>query len=93
LLGAAMMRPYVPWSCAGAADPEETDQLRAANHARLTDRGLEECFVPGADYEQTIRALDLVWDCPDDRAANVVGHCCARCGRTRDDSVRQRRAA
>jgi hypothetical protein len=30
-----------------------------------------------------VRALDCVWDCPDDGTVNVTGFCCATCGRAR----------
>ena len=36
-----------------------------------------------ADYDEMVRALGYVWDCPQDGAANVTGFRCALCGRTR----------
>jgi hypothetical protein len=31
-------------------------------------------------YERMIRALGLVWECPDDATVNVVGYRCGGCG-------------
>ena len=38
-------------------------------------------------YERMIRALDLVWDCPDDDSVNLVGYNCAGCGASRAASL------
>jgi hypothetical protein len=83
--------PYgrcAPWSVAGGSDPDFDDATRAAHHVLLTDPNLLRCFrkrFPDherADYDEMVRALGYVWDCPHDGAANVTGFRCARCGRT-----------
>jgi hypothetical protein len=59
------------------------------NEAMLTDANLLTSFRrrfsehANADYDEVVRRLDYVWDCPHDRTANVTGHRCASCGRTR----------
>ena len=34
-----------------------------------------------------VRALDFVWDCPEDGTVNVTGFCCATCGRARAEFI------
>lgn len=70
-----------------ARAPEKS--LREERRSSLTDPGLVRRFrlidrdaVPV--YERMIRVLDLVWDCPDDGAVNVVGYRCAGCGSSRE---------
>jgi hypothetical protein len=83
------LRPYpAPWSVAGGSDPDFDDAARTSHHALLTDPNLLTCFrrrFPGharATYDEMVRALGYVWDCPHDGAANVTGYRCARCGGT-----------
>ena len=78
-----------PWTTAGGPDPGYDAAVRAANRERLTGPGLVDDFrrlEPGASppYGYMIRALGLVWDCPDDDVVNVVGYCCAGCGNSRE---------
>jgi hypothetical protein len=60
----------------------------------LTDANLLRCFrehfpdEAGANYDQMIRALGYVWDCPYDAQTNVTGYCCADCGRPRIAAAR-----
>jgi hypothetical protein len=74
-----------PWSIAGGPDLAYDEGEREARRELLTDPRLVERFrrvdpsTPPV-YEQMIRALDLVWECPDDSTVNVVGYCCAGCG-------------
>jgi hypothetical protein len=80
--------PYAPWTVSGPPDPEFDATTRAAHHALLTDPDLLACYRrrfparAGATYDEMVRALGYVWDCPHDGAANVTGHRCARCART-----------
>jgi hypothetical protein len=82
-------RQWGPWTACGDADPDFTDSDRLTHHALLTDPNLLIGFRrrfprhAGADYDEMVRLLDYVWDCPHDGSANVTGHRCARCGRTR----------
>lgn len=81
-----------PWTVAGGPDPGYAVATRARHHAWLTDARLAERFQklhPRQEpvYEHMIRALDLVWDCPDDGTVNVVGYCCAGCGASREVAV------
>ena len=81
--------PTTPWTAAGDPDVACDAFTRRRNRASLTDPGLVERFqriYPGSEpvYERMIRALDLVWDCPDDATVNVVGYCCAGCGASRE---------
>ena len=77
-----------PWSVAGGPDPGFDDATRAAHQALLTDPNLLTCFrrrFPAharATYDEMVRALGYVWDCPHDGASNATGYRCARCGRT-----------
>jgi hypothetical protein len=81
--------PTATWTAAGGPDPACDAVTREERHARLTDPHLAERFqqrYPAAEpvYDRMIRALDLVWDCPDDDTVNVVGYCCAGCGASRE---------
>jgi hypothetical protein len=81
--------PTAPWTLAGGRDPAYTVAARERNREWLTDPGLAERFLqlhPGGEpvYERMIRALELVWDCPDDGTVNVVGYRCAGCGANRE---------
>ena len=101
---ASRARRRVPWTLAGGPDPGYDDGGRQVTHALLTDPGLlsvfRRCF-PGredADYDEMVRLLEYVWDCPHDGSANVAGYCCAGCGHTRASasvscSARERRTA
>jgi hypothetical protein len=85
-------RQLAPWTAAGGPDPGFDDATRNVHHILLTDPSLLSCFrrrFPhrrDADYDVMVRALEYVWDCPFDGFANVVGFCCARCGRTRAEA-------
>src|SRR4051812_9399143 len=84
-------QPPTPWTLAGGPDPAYDAAARERNRAWLTDPRLAERFQqihPDSEpvYERMIRALDLVWDCPDDDSVNVVGYRCAGCGATREIS-------
>src|SRR3954449_4252584 len=78
-----------PWTVCGGPDPDFDDIERQRRHALLTDSSLLTCFrrrFPtrgDTHYDEMVRLLDYVWDCPHDGTANVVGHCCGSCGRTR----------
>jgi hypothetical protein len=78
-----------PWTAAGAPDPDFDDAVRIVHQALLTDPQLLLCFrrrFPewrDAGYDDMIRLLGYVWDCPRDGTANVTGLRCATCGRTR----------
>ena len=82
-------RQLGPWTVAGGPDPDFDDIHRQVHHALLTDSNLLTCFrrrFPDrghSDYDEMVRLLGYVWDCPQDRTANVVGYRCGRCGRTR----------
>jgi hypothetical protein len=77
-----------PWAL-GPPDPDYGEATRALNHAALTDVRLSQWFERRfpqhrrADYEQMVRALGYVWDCPHDGSPNVTGFGCAVCGRGR----------
>jgi hypothetical protein len=83
---------FAPWTSAGAPDTEFEDHERTTLHALLTDAKLLTCFRrrfpddADADYDDMVRRLGYVWDCPHDVTANMTGHCCATCGRTRADA-------
>jgi|tagenome__1003787_1003787.scaffolds.fasta_scaffold20559193_2 hypothetical protein len=81
--------PTAPWTLAGGPDPAYAAAARERNRAWLTDPDLTERFQrlhPDGEpvYEHMVRALNLVWDCPDDGTVNVVGYCCAGCGVSRE---------
>jgi hypothetical protein len=88
-------RQWGPWTLAGEADPDFTDHERHTHHWLLTDPQLLSCFrahFPGRgnfDYDEMVRLLDYVWDCPHDASANVTGYCCGTCGRTRAAALTQ----
>jgi hypothetical protein len=82
-------REPAPWTLAGGPDSAYSAITREANHAWLTDPRLAERFRlidPQGEpaYDHMIRALNLVWECPDDATVNVVGYRCAGCGAGRD---------
>ena len=84
--------PAAPWTAAGGPDPACGATTRERNRSWLTDPRLAERFqrrYPGSEpvYERMIRALELVWDCPDDGTVNVTGYCCAGCGASREVAV------
>ena len=78
-----------PWTLAGHPDPDYDDGARLAHHMLLTDPELLSGFrrrFPehrDASYDEMVRLLGYVWDCPHDGTANMTGHCCAACRRTR----------
>ncbi len=78
-----------PWTTAGGPDLRYDESAREQHRAWLTDPRLVERFrllEPDAEpeYERMIRALGLVWECPDDATVNVVGYRCAGCGSSRE---------
>ena len=78
-----------PWTAAGGPDLRYDDSAREQHQAWLTDSRLVERFrllEPDAEpeYDRMIRALGLVWECPDDATVNVVGYRCAGCGSSRE---------
>src|SRR6478752_8650441 len=87
-------RQLGPWTVTGDPDPDFGDVDRQVHQSLLTDPDLLRCFrrqFPGSgdtDYDTMVRCLGYVWDCPRDRTANVVGHCCGSCGRTKADATR-----
>jgi hypothetical protein len=78
-----------PWTSAGEPDPDFDDADRQLRHVLLTHPDLLRCFRrkfpdrSDVDYDEMVRLLDYVWDCPYDGTANLTGHRCAGCGRTR----------
>ena len=78
-----------PWTVTGEPDPDFDDIERRSHHALLTDPTLltrfRRRFPSRSDthYDEMVRLLGYVWDCPRDRTANVVGFCCGHCGQTR----------
>ena len=77
----------------GEVDLDVGDDVRVRSHAHLTDPRLEARFrrrfpLRRAGYDEMVRALGHVWDCPADGAANVTGFCCAVCGRGRAQAGR-----
>src|SRR3954452_22294805 len=83
---------WVPWTTAGGPDLSSDPAVREERHASLTDPQLAQRFrlvEPHAApvYERMIRALDLVWECPDDATVNVVGYRCAGCGSSRQGAT------
>jgi hypothetical protein len=78
-----------PWTVSGGLDPDFDDAERRLHQTLLTDASLLTCFrrrFPGREgthYDEMVRLLDYVWDCPRDRTANVVGFRCGHCGQTR----------
>ena len=82
-----------PWTACGGPDGDFDEVARQVHHALLTDPNLLRCFrrrFPehgDADYDEMVRLLGYVWDCPGDGTANVTGFRCGRCGRTRAQAV------
>ena len=82
-----------PWTLEGPVDLDFEDEVRERNLAQLTDPHLRRRFRRkhpfrlGATYDEMVRALDCVWDCPDDGTVNVTGFCCATCGRARAEFI------
>jgi hypothetical protein len=82
-------RQLGPWTVCGGPDPDFDDIEREVHHALLTDSKLLTCFrrrFPTRGYmhyDEMVRLLDYVWDCPFDRTANVVGYRCGSCEQTR----------
>ena len=85
----SLVRQWGPWTLAGEPDPDFSDSERHTHHWLLTDPRLLSCFRArfpehgDIDYDAMVRCLGYVWDCPYDASANVTGHCCGVCGRTR----------
>jgi hypothetical protein len=77
------------WTVAGPPDPDYDDAARVRHQVLLTDAQLLSGFrrrFPehrDAGYDEMIRLLGYVWDCRHDGTANVAGHCCASCRRSR----------
>jgi hypothetical protein len=82
-----------PWTVSGGPDPDYDDIERRVHHTLLTDSNLLTCFRrrfsgrADTHYDEMVRLLDYVWDCPRDRAANVVGFRCGHCGQTRASAL------
>jgi len=82
-----------PWTLEGPVDLGFDDETRERNRSQLTDPHLtrrfrrKHPFRRRASYDEMVRALDFVWDCPEDGTANVTGFCCAACGRARADFI------
>ena len=82
-----------PWTLEGPVDLDFDDEVRERNRRQLTDPHLTRRFRRkhplrfGATYDEMVRALACVWDCPDDGTANVTGFCCATCGRARAEFI------
>src|SRR4051794_15452587 len=83
-----------PWTVAGGPDCDFDNVTRAMHHALLTDVNLVTAFrrrFPDrcdAHYDELVRLLEYVWDCPHDRTANVVGFRCGSCGQSRAAALR-----
>jgi hypothetical protein len=81
-----------PWTLRGWPDPDVSDDVRRRNREALTDPELARRFrrqrplSVGADYDEMVRVLGHVWDCPVDHTANVTGYCCPGCGRGRAEA-------
>jgi hypothetical protein len=78
-----------PWTVAGGPDPDFDDSTRTVHHVLLTDPELLTHFrrrFPEREfvcYDEMVRLLGWVWDCPRDGTANVLGYRCATCQATR----------
>jgi hypothetical protein len=89
-----MLKPerLVPWTRAGAPDLDYDDRFRAATHALLTHPDLLTYFrqlsprEADKSYEEVIRDLEFVWDCPDDGMVNMTGHRCPVCARSKAEA-------
>src|SRR3954453_16337434 len=83
-----------PWTISGGPDPDFGDGERDLPHGLLTDPSLLTCFRRRfpyrveAGYDEMVRLLDYVWDCPEDGTANVVGYRCGRWGHPRAAALR-----
>lgn len=81
-----------PWTVAGGPDPDFAETERTMIHALLTDVDLLRCFRARfpehgeLGYDEMVRRLGYVWDCPLDGTANVTGYRCAACVRTREST-------
>src|SRR4051794_23455058 len=79
--------------CVWRHRPDLADGDRRRHHTLLSDPDLltrfRRRFPEHADahYDEMIRLLEYVWDCPHEGAANVTGYRCARCGRTRAEAL------
>ena len=87
------MPQHAPWTVSGGPDPDFDEVSRQVHHALLTDANLLTCFrrrFPArhdVDYDEMVRTLSYVWDCPHDGYASVVGYRCGWCGRTRAEAT------
>ena len=89
-----MLNPerLVPWTRSGAPDLDYDDRFRAATHALLTHPDLLTYFrqlsprEADKSYEEVIRDLEFVWDCPDDGMVNMTGHRCPVCHRSKAEA-------
>ena len=72
-------RRLAPRTVRGGPDPDFDDAERHVHHVLLTDPGLLARFRrhfptrEDTDYDEMVRLLGDVWDCPHDGTANVVG--------------------
>jgi hypothetical protein len=82
-------RVAAPWTLAGGPDPDWDEGARIVHQMLLTDPQLLSAFrarfSDHADvgYDEMVRLLGYVWDCPHDGTANVTGYRCASCRRSR----------
>jgi hypothetical protein len=89
-------RQWGPWTVAGGPDTAYDDVTRHVHHALLTDPQLLTCFRrrfpdrSNVHYDEMVRLLGYVWDCPDDGFANVVGYRCGHCRRDRASAMSER---
>jgi len=78
-----------PWTLSGGPDDDFDEIARNVHRTLLTDASLLTCFrrrFPewgDVDYDEMVRRLGYVWDCPHDATVNVTGYRCADCGRSR----------
>jgi hypothetical protein len=92
-------RQLGPWTVAGGPDPDFDDAERQLHQVLLTDPSLLTCFrrrFPhrrNTGYDEMVRMLDYVWDCPYDGTANVVGYRCGGCSETRASALSLRPGA
>ena len=81
-----------PWTRAGAPDLDYDDRFRAATHALLTHPDLLTYFrqlsprEADKSYDEVIRDLEFVWECPEDGTVNMTGHRCAVCARSKQEA-------
>ena len=82
----------IAYLVAGGPDPDFAETERTMIHALLTDVDLLRCFRARfpehgeLGYDEMVRRLGYVWDCPLDGTANVTGYRCAACVRTREST-------